>query len=87
MTAFQSASLPDAYDVAGVRTDFPILDQLIHGQRLVYLDNAATAQKPRAVLEAMDRYYREANANVHRGVHTLSERATALYEGARDRTR
>jgi cysteine desulfurase/selenocysteine lyase len=70
-----------------VRRDFPILDQAIHGRPLVYLDNAATAQKPRAVLEAMDHYYRESNANVHRGVHTLSERATALYEGARDRAR
>ncbi|MGB7289864.1 MAG: cysteine desulfurase, partial [Candidatus Macondimonas sp.] len=62
-------------------------DQAIHGRPLVYLDNAATAQKPRAVLEAMDHYYRESNANVHRGVHTLSERATALYEGGRDRAR
>lgn len=84
MTAIPTPNLPETYDVARVRRDFPILDQRIHGQPLVYLDNAATAQKPRAVLEAMDRYYREANANVHRGVHTLSERATALYEGARD---
>jgi cysteine desulfurase/selenocysteine lyase len=87
MTALPSAALPDAFDVARVRRDFPILDQAIHGRPLVYLDNAATAQKPRAVLEAMDHYYRESNANVHRGVHTLSERATALYEGARDRAR
>ena len=85
MTAIPNTSLPDRYDVAQVRRDFPILDQEIHSKPLVYLDNAATAQKPRAVLEAMDRYYREANANVHRGVHTLSERATALYEDARDR--
>lgn len=87
MTALPSIPRPDAFDVARVRRDFPILDQAIHGRPLVYLDNAATAQKPRAVLEAMDHYYREANANVHRGVHTLSERATALYEGARDRAR
>ena len=87
MTALPSAALPDAFDVARVRRDFPILDQAIHGRPLVYLDNAATAQKPRAVLEAMDHYYRESNANVHRGVHTLSERATALYEGGRDRAR
>jgi len=87
MTALPSIPRPDAFDVARVRRDFPILDQAIHGRPLVYLDNAATAQKPRAVLEAMDHYYRESNANVHRGVHTLSERATALYEGARDRAR
>lgn len=87
MTALPSAAFPDAFDVARVRRDFPILDQAIHGHPLVYLDNAATAQKPRAVLEAMDHYYRESNANVHRGVHTLSERATALYEGGRDRAR
>ncbi len=87
MTALTSIPRPDAFDVARVRRDFPILDQAIHGRPLVYLDNAATAQKPRAVLEAMDHYYRESNANVHRGVHTLSERATALYEGARDRAR
>jgi len=87
MTVFPSAALPDAFDVARVRRDFPILDQAIHGHPLVYLDNAATAQKPRVVLEAMDHYYRESNANVHRGVHTLSERATALYEGGRDRAR
>lgn len=87
MTALPSPATPDAFDVARVRRDFPILDQAIHGHPLVYLDNAATAQKPRAVLEAMDHYYRESNANVHRGVHTLSERATALYEGGRDRAR
>ena len=87
MTALPSIPRPDAFDVARVRRDFPILDQAIHGRPLVYLDNAATAQKPRAVLEAMDHYYRESNANVHRGVHTLSERATALYEGGRDRAR
>ncbi|MES1992720.1 MAG: cysteine desulfurase [Pseudomonadota bacterium] len=87
MTALPSVAFPDAFDVARVRRDFPILDQAIHGRPLVYLDNAATAQKPRAVLEAMDHYYRESNANVHRGVHTLSERATALYEGGRDRAR
>lgn len=66
-----------------VRRDFPILDQTVNGKPLVYLDSAATSQKPRQVLEALDRYYREANANVHRGVHTLGTRATDAYEGAR----
>lgn len=67
------------------RDDFPILSSTVRGKPLVYLDNAATSQKPLAVIEATDRYYRESNANVHRGVHTLSEIATAEYEGARDR--
>jgi cysteine desulfurase / selenocysteine lyase len=71
------------FDVDKVRRDFPILAQLVHGKRLVYLDSANTSQKPRAVIEALDRYYEEANANIHRATHTLSERATAAYEGAR----
>ncbi|MBI3574134.1 MAG: cysteine desulfurase [Gammaproteobacteria bacterium] len=70
-------------DVARVRADFPILRQLVRGKPLVYLDNAATTQKPVAVIEALNHYYRLDNANIHRGVHTLSERATAAYEGAR----
>jgi cysteine desulfurase/selenocysteine lyase len=65
------------------RADFPILDQEVNGKRLVYLDNAATSQKPLPVIEAMNQYYREYNANVHRGIHTLSERATSAYEEAR----
>jgi len=69
------------------RQDFPILRQEIRGKPLVYLDSAATTQKPRQVIEAIDRYYRTENANVHRGVHTLSERATASYEGARAKVR
>lgn len=68
-----------------VRADFPVLDQRVNGHPLVYLDNAATSQKPRAVLDALDNYYRRDNANVHRGIHTLSNRATAAYEGARAR--
>jgi cysteine desulfurase / selenocysteine lyase len=68
-----------------VRADFPILHQEIHGKPLVYLDNAASSQKPLAVLEALEHYYRHDNANVHRGVHTLSSRATDGYEGARDK--
>ncbi len=71
--------------IEAIRSDFPILQREINGKPLAYLDNAATSQKPLAVLEAMDAYYRLRNANVHRGVHTLSEEATALYEGARGR--
>jgi cysteine desulfurase/selenocysteine lyase len=72
-------------DPAALRADFPILDQEVHGHPLVYLDSAATSQKPRAVIEAMDAYYRRDNANVHRGIYQLSERATAAYEGAREK--
>ena len=74
-----------AYDVARVRRDFPILARTVHGELpLVYLDSAATSQKPQSVLDALEDYYTRHNANVHRGVHTLAEEATALYEGARD---
>ena len=72
-------------DPAALRADFPILDQEVFGHRLVYLDSAASSQKPTAVIEAMDHYYRHDNANVHRGIYQLSERATALYEGAREK--
>jgi cysteine desulfurase / selenocysteine lyase len=73
-------------DVEQVRKDFPILERRLPGDRpLVYLDSAATSQKPRAVLEALDDYYVLHNANVHRGIHVLAEEATALYEGARDK--
>ena len=74
-------------DVEKIRKDFPILDQIVNDEPLVYLDNAATTQKPKAVLEAMNQYYQEDNANVHRGVHTLAERATASYEAARETVR
>ena len=67
-----------------IAQDFPILDQLVHDEPLVYLDNAATTQKPKRVLEAVNHYYLQDNANVHRGVHTLAERATAAYEAARE---
>ena len=70
-------------DVAAVRGDFPILERTVNGHPLVYLDSAATSQKPRQVLEAMDDYYRRQNTNVHRGVHTLAEEATHLFEEAR----
>jgi cysteine desulfurase/selenocysteine lyase len=69
----------------GIRDDFPALAQEINGHPLVYFDNAATTQKPRAVLDAIQNYYERDNANVHRGIHELSNRATATYEGARDR--
>jgi len=72
-----------AFDVQRVRRDFPILLERVHGKPLVYLDSANTSQKPQVVLDAMDEYYRHANANIHRATHLLSERATALYEGAR----
>jgi cysteine desulfurase/selenocysteine lyase len=68
-----------------VRADFPILDREVHGKPLVYLDNAATSQKPRAVLDAIQGYYTHYNSNVHRGVHTLSNEATEAYEGAREK--
>ena len=71
--------------LSGIRDDFPALAQKINGHPLVYFDNAATTQKPRPVLEAIQRYYEHDNANVHRGIHELSNRATAAYEGARER--
>jgi cysteine desulfurase/selenocysteine lyase len=71
------------YDVEEIRRDFPILGRRINHKRLVYLDSAATSQKPRQVLNALNEYYEEHNANIHRGVHRLAEEATAAYEGAR----
>src|SRR5881394_213739 len=68
-----------------LRADFPILHQKVHGYPLIYFDNAATSQKPRMVLDALRNYYERDNANVHRGIHELSNRATAAYEGARAR--
>ena len=66
-----------------IRSEFPILERRVHGERIAYLDSGATAQKPLAVIEALDRFWRHENANVHRGVYTLSEEATAMYERAR----
>jgi cysteine desulfurase / selenocysteine lyase len=82
-TARSPAEIISPFDVARVREDFPALKQQVHGRPLVYLDNAATAQKPRAVLDAMERFYLEECANVHRAVHLLGERATRDYEAAR----
>jgi cysteine desulfurase/selenocysteine lyase len=76
----------NAIDWAALRADFPILDQEVHGRPLVYLDSAASSQKPRAVIHAISRYYEHDHSNVHRGIHELSNRATAAYEGARVRT-
>ena len=70
---------------AEIRDEFPVLDQQVHGKPLVYLDNAATTQKPRRVIEALSGFYERDNSNVHRGLHELSNRATAQYEVARER--
>jgi cysteine desulfurase / selenocysteine lyase len=77
----------DPFDVARVREDFPILKQKIHGKPLVYFDNGATSQKPQAVIDTLARYYSAENSNIHRGVHALSELATAEYEAARGKLR
>ncbi|MGZ8218097.1 SufS family cysteine desulfurase [Methylomagnum sp.] len=73
------------YDLASIREDFPILKQTIHGKPLVYLDNAASTQKPRAVIDSIRKVYEEDYSNVHRGVHSLSQRCTELFEGAREK--
>ncbi|WP_355660251.1 cysteine desulfurase [Halomonas salifodinae] len=74
-------------DVARVRRDFPILDREVHGKPLIYLDNAATSQTPIQVIDCLDDYYRRLNANIHRGLHTLADEATAAFEGSRDKVR
>jgi cysteine desulfurase/selenocysteine lyase len=79
-----SATLTPALDVERLRKDFPILSQRVRGKPLVYLDNAATSQKPRSVIEAVARFYSAENANIHRGVHYLSERATVAYDAVRE---
>lgn len=80
MTAMTDVTL----DVVQVRRDFPILERTVHDRPLVYLDNAATSQTPRQVIETLDHYYRHYNANIHRGLHTLADEATAAYEGVRE---
>jgi len=87
MSAAILSTPTDSWDVERVRRDFPVLGQQVHGYPLAYLDNAATTQKPRAVLEALDHYYRHDNSNVHRGVHALAERATRDFEAARESVR
>ncbi|HYK73260.1 MAG TPA: aminotransferase class V-fold PLP-dependent enzyme, partial [Pseudoneobacillus sp.] len=74
-------------NIQDIRKQFPILNQEVNGRPLVYLDSAATSQKPIQVIEAVEKYYREYNSNVHRGVHTLGTRATDGYEGAREKVR
>ncbi|MEX0652970.1 MAG: cysteine desulfurase [Phycisphaeraceae bacterium] len=81
----ETTTQPAALDLDRVRADFPVLQRQVHGKPLVYLDNAATTQKPAAVIETLDRYYRQYNANIHRGIHALAEQATEAYEGARVR--
>lgn len=75
--------MPETFDAKKIRADFPVLDQMVNDEPLIYLDNAATTQKPQAVLDVLNHYYLHDNANVHRGVHTLAERATAEFEAAR----
>lgn len=77
-------SSPDGFDVHAVRRDFPALHQRVHGKPLVWLDNAATTQKPRSVIDAISRFYERDNSNIHRGAHDLARRATEAYENARD---
>lgn len=82
--SLSSHNSSQALDIHQIRADFPILEQQINGHRLAYLDNGATTQKPQQVIDAIAHYYRHINSNVHRGVHTLSHRATEAYETARD---
>jgi cysteine desulfurase/selenocysteine lyase len=85
MTATAATPTTPVLDVERLREDFPILSQRVRGKPLVYLDNAATSQKPRAVIDALTRFYSTENANIHRGVHFLSERATVAYDAVRER--
>lgn len=75
--------MPETFDAKKIRADFPVLNQIVNDEPLIYLDNAATTQKPQAVLDVLNHYYLQDNANVHRGVHTLAERATTEFEAAR----
>lgn len=86
-SVMHSVPAATAYDVERVRRDFPILAREVHGRKLVYLDSAASAQRPQQVIDAVDRYEKFSHANVHRGVHALSQEATEAFEGARDRVR
>ena len=82
-----STMRPKKFDVARIREDFPILKEKVHGKPLVYFDNGATSQKPQVVIDALNHYYSAENANIHRGVHYLSEQATTAYESARGKVR
>ena len=83
LNANTESEYPTGFDIEKIRSDFPVLSRKVNGKPLVYLDNGATSQKPLAVIETLDKYYREYNSNIHRGVHTLSEEATTEYEAAR----
>ena len=83
LTASPKVVPREPLDPHAVRADFPILSTLVHGRPLVYLDSAATSQKPAVVIDALDTYYREYNANVHRGIYTIGERATAACRAER----
>src|ERR1700733_5819604 len=80
----KTATLSDNLDVQAIRRQFPILNREVKGKPLIYLDNAATSQKPRFVIDALVNYYNGFNANIHRGIHTLAEEATAAFESTRD---
>src|SRR6266852_3581404 len=80
---YQDSPMPTYFDVGKVRQDFPILKEKVRGKPLVYLDNAATSQKPQVVIDTITQYYLTENSNIHRGIHFLSERATRAYEDAR----
>src|SRR6185503_6624548 len=83
----RSSSLVSPLDVEKIRADFPVLSQKVHGDKVVaYLDNAATSQKPRQVIDAMSEVFESYNANIHRGVYEFSEKTTAAFEGAREKT-
>src|SRR5215213_7685177 len=80
----ESAVIPKALDVDAIRQQFPVLNREVKGHPLVYFDNAATSQKPKIVIDALVNYYTGYNANIHRGIHSLAEEATAAYEETRD---
>src|SRR5262249_38767962 len=85
ITAKSRRGCPTGFDIEKVREDFPILKVKVHGKSLVYLDNAATTQKPQVVIDTINRYYMAENSNIHRGIHFLSLQATRAYEAARDK--
>src|ERR1044071_7412593 len=80
----ESAPMTEKLDVEAIRRQFPVLDREVKGKPLIYLDNAATSQKPQVVIDALVNYYTNYNANIHRGIHTLAEEATAAFEATRD---
>src|ERR1051325_2132598 len=86
-TLIQNKARTKLFDVTNIRKDFPILSTKVYGKPLIYFDNAATSQKPKAVIDSLVKYYSEYNANIHRGVHYLSQQASEHYEGAREKVR